>query len=70
MTIGLAALTLIRPSEVRLLRWEDVHLAQGVILLPRAKAGARPVILSAAARKILGQQLEALESPPGHRPRG
>src|SRR5262245_6656471 len=54
----LAALTLMRMSEIRLLRWADVHLEQGVILLPRAKAGARPVILSEAARKILRAQLE------------
>jgi integrase len=37
----LAALTLMRMTEIRLLRREDVHLEQGVILLPRAKAGAR-----------------------------
>ena len=55
----LAALTLMRLSEIRLLRRESVHLEQGVVLLPQAKAGARPVILSEAARKILGQQLEA-----------
>lgn len=55
----LAALTLMRMSEIRLLRRADVHLEQGVILLPTAKAGARPVILSAAARKVLQGQLEA-----------
>jgi integrase len=55
----LAALTLMRLSEIRLLRREDVHLEQGVVMLPRAKAGARPVILSADARKVLGHQLEA-----------
>lgn len=54
-----AALTLMRLSEIRLLRREHVHLEQGVVLLPQAKAGARPVILSDAARKILQQQLEA-----------
>lgn len=54
----LAALTLMRLSEIRLLRREDVHLEQGVVLLPQAKAGARPVILSGDARKILGGQLE------------
>lgn len=54
----LAALTLMRMTEIRLLRREDVHLEQGVILLPQAKAGARPVILSEAARKIVQQQLE------------
>jgi integrase len=57
----LAALTLMRLSEIRLLRREMVHLEQGVVLLPEAKAGARPVVLSEAARKILQQQLE------GHR---
>src|SRR3989454_5877149 len=55
----LAALTLMRQGELRELRREAVHLEQGVILLPRAKAGARPVILSDAAAKILRQQLEA-----------
>lgn len=55
----LAALTLMRLSEIRLLRRESVHLEQGVVMLPRAKAGARPVILSAEAQKILRGQLEA-----------
>jgi integrase len=59
---NLAALTLMRLSELRLLRREMVHLAQGVVLLPRAKAGARPVTLSAAAEKILRHQLEAHEA--------
>ena len=36
-----------------------VHLEQGVVLLPRAKAGARPVILSSEAQKILRAQIEA-----------
>ncbi len=54
----LAALTLMRLSEIRLLRRENVHLEQGIVLLPRAKAGARPVVLSGEAREILGKQLE------------
>jgi integrase len=54
----LAALTLMRQGEIRCLRREQVHLEQGVILLPRAKAGARPVVLSSDARKILQAQLE------------
>jgi integrase len=58
----LAALTLMRLSEIRLLRREMVHLEQGVVMLPRAKAGARPVILSGEARKILRGQLTAHES--------
>lgn len=57
----LAALTLMRLSEIRLLRREYVHLEQGVVLLPRAKAGARPVVLGSAARKLLQGQLEAHE---------
>jgi integrase len=55
----LAALTLMRLSEIRLLRREDVHLEQGVILLPKAKAGARPVVLGADAQKVLSKHLEA-----------
>ena len=54
----LAALTLMRLGEIRHLRRDMVHLEQGVVLLPRAKAGARPVILSQHARKILQRQLE------------
>ena len=69
----LAALTLMRMTEIRTLRRDDVHLEQGVILLPRAKAGARPVILSDASRKLLQTALEghsgALVFPgPGGRP--
>jgi integrase len=54
----LAALTLMRLSEIRLLRREDVHLEQGVVMLPRAKTEPRPVVLGAAARKLLQGQLE------------
>ena len=55
-------------TEIRLLRRDDVHLEQGVILLPQAKAGARPVILSAAAQKILQGQLEAARPASGSFP--
>jgi integrase len=58
----LAALTLMRQGELIALRREQVHLEQGVILLPRAKAGARPVILSGEAQKILRGQLASHES--------
>ena len=44
-------------SQIRCLR--RPHGAGGVILLPRAKAGARPVVLSDAVQKILRGQLEA-----------
>jgi len=69
----LAALTLMRQGELRLLRREHVHLEQGVVLLPRAKAGARPVILAQEARKLLQAALEshpdsqwAFPGPGGH----
>jgi integrase len=55
----LAALTLMRQTEIRTLKREMLHLEQGAILLPRAKAGARPVILSQQAQKIVQGQLEA-----------
>jgi integrase len=55
----LAALTLMRMSEIRTLRRDAVHLEQGVVMLPRAKAGARPMILNAAAQKVLRDQLDA-----------
>jgi integrase len=58
----LAALTLMRQGEILALRREHVHLEQGVVMLPRAKAGARPVILSGEAQKILRGQLAAHES--------
>jgi integrase len=57
----LAALTLMRLSEIRTLRRQDVHLEQGVVMLPKAKAGARPVILSAQAQKILRGHFEAVD---------
>ena len=47
-----------RLSEIRLLRREMVHLEQGVVLLPRAKGGARPVVLSQDAQKLLQRQFE------------
>ncbi len=54
---ALAKLTLMRLSEIRLLRRQDVHLEQGVVLLPRAKAGARPVVLNTEAQDLLWAQL-------------
>jgi integrase len=57
----LAALTLMRQGEILSLRRESVHLEQGVVLLPRAKGGARAVILNAEAQKLLQGQLERHE---------
>jgi integrase len=54
----LAALTLMRQGEILSLRPEYVHLEQGAILLPRAKGGARAVILNGEAQKILQSQME------------
>jgi integrase len=47
-----------RQGEIRTLRREHVHLEQGVVQLPKAKGGARSVVLSAEARKILQTELE------------
>jgi integrase len=58
----LAALTLMRLSEVRTLRREMLHLEQGVILLPQTKTEPRPVILSQEAQKLLRRQLEGQAS--------
>jgi integrase len=55
----LAMLTLMRQGEILTLRRADVHLDQGVILLPKAKAGSRAVILSQEAQKLLTSRLEA-----------
>jgi integrase len=57
----LAALTLMRQGEIRTLKRDYVRLEQGVVLLPRAKAGARPVVLGADAQKILQKRLEATQ---------
>ena len=53
----LAALTLMRLSEVRRLRRESVHLEQGILTLPHTKTGPGVVMLSADARRILEEQL-------------
>lgn len=57
----LAALTLMRLSETRLLRRDQVDLFQGVITLPKSKTGPAQVVLSGEARDILQRQLD------GHR---
>jgi hypothetical protein len=55
-------LTLMRLSEIRLLTREQVHLDQGIVLLPKAKAGSRALILSSDAQKLLRTQLEQIDS--------
>jgi integrase len=59
----LAALTLMRRGELLRLRREDVDLEKGLILLPRAKTGPRPVVLSEAAQGILAAQLGKHDRP-------
>ena len=54
----LAALTLMRQGELLTLRPEYVRLEQGVVLLPRAKGGARAVVRNAEAQKIPRTQMQ------------
>jgi integrase len=55
----LAALTLMRMTEIRHLTRHQVRLDQGVLELPTTKTEPRYVVLSEAARKILKGQMEA-----------
>jgi integrase len=59
----LAALTLVRQGALRLLRREQVRLWEGVFELrgPRAKGGARSVILNSEAQELLRRQLASHE---------
>ena len=58
----LAALTLMRITEVRTLRREQIALAQGILVLPRTKTGPATVVLSAPAAEILRVQLDVHHS--------
>jgi integrase len=53
----LAALTLMRQGELRLLERDMVHLEQGLILLPQTKTVPRAVILGDEARALLERQI-------------
>lgn len=55
----LLLLTGCRPGEVLGLRWDQVDLGQGVLLLPRTKTGRREVLLSAQACEVLLRQPRA-----------
>lgn len=55
----LAAITLMRLTEVRTLRREYVDLAQGVVTLPRTKTEPRHVVLNQEAQEILKRVLES-----------
>jgi integrase len=59
----LAALTLMRMTEIRTLTRNQIRLDQGVLELPTTKTEPRYVVLSEAARKILKGQLEAAAPP-------
>ena len=59
----LAALTLMRLSEILRLRRDQVDLTQGVIVLPRTKTGPGKVVLSAEAQQLLQAQLELHNNP-------
>ncbi len=58
----LAAITMMRLSEIRLLRREQVDLGQGVVRLPRTKTEPRHVVLNGEAQEILARQLERHKS--------
>jgi integrase len=58
----LAALTLMRLSEIRRLRREYVHLDQGMVALPQTKTGPGVVMLNADAQRILKAQLRSHDS--------
>jgi len=55
----LAAITLMRLTEIRTLRRWQVDLAQGVVALPRTKTTPRHVTLNAEAQGILARVLES-----------
>jgi integrase len=55
----LAAITMMRLTEIRTLRREQVDLSQGIVSLPRTKTTPRHVILSEEAQNILTRALEA-----------
>ncbi len=55
----LAALTMMRLTEVRTLKREMVDLTQGVVILPRTKTEPRHVVLNQEAQGILQRALDA-----------
>jgi len=57
--VRLAALTLMRVTEIRTLRRPQVSLSRGIIMLPKGKGGPGIVVLNTEARRILRRQLSA-----------
>ena len=58
----LAAITMMRLTEIRTLRRGQVDLAQGVVSLPRTKTTPRHVVLNREAQKILARALDVSKS--------
>lgn len=68
--IRLCLFTGARKGEILSLRWSDVDLARGVIELPDAKRGPRPVFLNAPSKQILASLPKVAGNPhvfPGRR---
>ena len=65
----LAALTLMRLSEIRLLRREDVRLEQGVILLPRPRPARGPWCCPRTPRRCSGCSSRRMRRPTSSRAR-
>ncbi len=65
LAIRLAALTGLRIGEVRSMRWEDINLQSGQVVLPKTKTGRRVHTLPAAAVNLLAdtKQLSAWVIP-------
>ncbi len=53
LAIRLAALTGLRIGEIRSMRWEDIKLQSGQVVLPKTKTGRRVHTLPAAAISLL-----------------
>jgi integrase len=51
--IKLLILTGARRGEILALKWQHVHVEQGVLFLPESKTGRKPVFLNAPARAVL-----------------
>ena len=61
--IGLLLLTGMRLNEVLQLRWSEVDLERGLLILSDSKTGAKPVILGAPAIDLVGHLPRTMKSP-------
>jgi integrase len=55
LAVRLAALTGLRIGEIRMMRWEDVNLKGGLLILPKTKTGRRVHTLPTAALALLAE---------------